>query len=299
MIAPSPRPGGVQAAPGVRSALVQATCLACTVRGCGLPLQAAGAVMTCAAGHAFDIARAGYVNLLQPQDRRSQAAGDAGAAVAARSALLARGIGRAVLTHIAARSIAVAADDILVDLGCGGGELAGGLAEEGRVQAIGIDLSTMAVERAARRFPSATWVVANADRRLPLLSGCAAIVTSVHGRRNPAECARVLAAAGTLIVAVPAPDDLRELRERISGQALPRERANAVIEEHRADFALARRDVVREQHDLDREALLQLLQGTYRGGRLSAAPQVDALDRLTVTLASEVLEFARREPPPE
>ena len=275
---------------------MQATCLACTVRGCGLPLQTAGVLMSCAAGHAFDIARAGYVNLLQPQDRRSRAAGDAGAAVGARSALLARGIGRGVLTHIADRTASAATGDVLVDLGSGGGELAGGLAEAGRLRAIGIDLSSIAIERAARRFPAATWVVANADRRLPLLSGCAAIVTSVHGRRNPAECARVLAPAGTLIVAVPASDDLQELREQISGHALSRERADAVIDEHRAAFALVRRDVVREQHDLDRDALLLLLQGTYRGARLSAAPRIDALDRLRVTLASDVLEFVRREP---
>jgi 23S rRNA (guanine745-N1)-methyltransferase len=198
---------------------------------------------------------------------------------------------------MAARIAAAATDAVLVDLGSGGGELVGRLAADGRRHAIGIDLAAVAVERAARRFPSATWVVANADRRLPLLSGCASIVTSVHGRRNPAECARVLSATGTLLIALPAADDLQELRERMSGQAVARERANAVIDEHHADFALARRDVVREQHDLDREALLQLLQGTYRAGRASAAPRIEALDRLTVTLSADVLEFVRRTSP--
>jgi hypothetical protein len=107
----------------------------------------------------------------------------------------------------------------------------------------------------------------------------------------------VLSATGTLLIALPAADDLQELRERMSGQAVARERANAVIDEHHADFALARRDVVREQHDLDREALLQLLQGTYRAGRASAAPRIEALDRLTVTLSADVLEFVRRTSP--
>ena len=86
------------------------------------------------------------------------------------------------------------------------------------------------------------------------------------------------------------------MRARISGWAVLRDRVDAVIDEHKAAFALVRRDVVREQHDLDREALLLLLQGTYRGGRRSAAPHVSALDRLTVTLASDVLAFTRREP---
>jgi len=55
--------------------------LACSVRGCGLPLTRRDRALVCSAGHAFDIARSGYINLLQPQDRRSLVAGDSKTAV--------------------------------------------------------------------------------------------------------------------------------------------------------------------------------------------------------------------------
>ena len=41
--------------------------LACTVRDCGLPLEKREREYVCEYGHTFDIARSGYVNLLQPQ----------------------------------------------------------------------------------------------------------------------------------------------------------------------------------------------------------------------------------------
>ena len=85
---------------------------------------------------------------------------------------------------------------------------------------------TAAIERAARHFPDRIWVVANADRRLPLLDRSVDLALSIYGRRNPAEVARVLAAAGYLLVAVPAADDLIELRELVQGRRFERDRAS-------------------------------------------------------------------------
>ena len=39
--------------------------------------------MICPRGHSFDVARSGYINLLQPQERRSRNPGDSADAVAA------------------------------------------------------------------------------------------------------------------------------------------------------------------------------------------------------------------------
>ena len=65
---------------------------------------------------------------------------------------------------------------VAADLGCGSGELLGALAAARDICGAGIDLSTAAVERAARRYPALTWVVANADRRLPLLDASVHLV---------------------------------------------------------------------------------------------------------------------------
>lgn len=239
------------------------------------------------------MARRGYVNLLQPQDRRSLQSGDPKAAVEARARLEAAGVGRALVADVARRAgdLGLAAGAVVVDLGAGTGEVLGAIASAASITGIGIDLSTAAVEHAARRLPALTWVVANADRRLPLLDHRVDLACSLHARRNPQECARVLEPGGHLIVAVPAHDDLIELRRLVQGAGVERDRAAAVIAEHAPAFTLVDRGAVRERRHLDREALLALLRSTYRGGRVSTQARVDALTSLDVTLASDVIVF--------
>jgi 23S rRNA (guanine745-N1)-methyltransferase len=271
------------------------------------------------------VARSGYLNLLQPQDRKSTSAGDLKTAVDARARLLARGVGRALVDEIGRhvgrvlppsrnasadrRSLGGGGSDppgppgpkgpglrtpVVVDIGSGSGDVLGELARVRPIEGIGIDLSTAATAHAARRFPELTWVVANADRRLPLLDHSADLIVSVHGRRNPAECARVLKPGGWLLVAIPAPDDLVELREHVQGARVERDRGDALIAEHAPFFTVRERAVVRERPRLDREALKDLLRGTYRGERRSTADRVEALEDLEVTLASEVMVFTAR-----
>lgn len=269
--------------------------LACTVRGCGQPLALVGRSWTCARGHCFDIARSGYVNLLQPQDRRSRDAGDARAAIDARARLLATGVGRAIVDRVVDRARGLLGDNAtVVDLGSGSGETLEAIARTRRVVAVGIDLSTTAAELASRRCPVITWVVANADRRIPLLEASVDLVISQHARRSPLECARLLRRGGHLLVSVPAPDDLVELREAVQGNGVLRPRADVAISEHARDFELVSREEVRERHVLDRAALLDVLRGTYRGARTSAASRLETLTELAVTFASEICLFRRR-----
>jgi len=270
--------------------------LACSVRKCGRPLERHANAWTCANGHSFDVARSGYVNLLQPQDRRSTHAGDPLAAIEARGRLLAAGIGMGLLDGIAAATMALGLSDdaVIVDLGCGGGEMLGKLDARHVARAIGIDLAHAAVARAAKALPVLTWVVANADRRLPLLEASVNLIWSVHARRNPVECARVLATDGWLLIAVPAPDDLVELRQAVFGGRVDHQRGDGVVAEHEPYFALESRSEHREQLTLDADRLRDLLTGTYRGARTAVSDQRAALETMTVTLASEILLFRPR-----
>jgi 23S rRNA (guanine745-N1)-methyltransferase len=251
--------------------------------------------MVCSAGHSFDIARSGYISLLQPQDRRSIQAGDSKSAIEARAALERAGIGRALIDAVVQTVTRLeAAPGVIVDLGSGSGEILGRLWTGHSIQGIGIDLSTAAAEFAARRFPALTWVVANADRRLPLQDASVDLVLSINGRRNPRECARVLNTAGFLLVALPATDDLIELRACVQGEGIPRDRVDAMVHEHQTLFTVVDHVRAREQIELDRDALLNLLKGTYRGARLADAARVEGLQRGAVTLSSDIVLMQRR-----
>jgi 23S rRNA (guanine745-N1)-methyltransferase len=249
-------------------------------------------VYSCARGHTYDIAKSGYVNLLQPQDRRSPHAGDRRDAIVARARLLSLGIGTGVLHAVAERTTAsLTPDSVVADLGCGGGELLATVHDRQHVDGIGIDLSTDATEHAARRYPHLTWVVANVDRGIPLLDRSVDVLVSLHGRRNPAESARVLAKDGRLIVAIPAADDLVELREHVQGQGIQRERATALLGEHEQLFDVSDRAFLRERQTVSADALHDLLRGTYRGARTSEADRIATLSAGSITLASEIVVF--------
>jgi 23S rRNA (guanine745-N1)-methyltransferase len=267
--------------------------LACTVRGCHLPLERQAHAFTCSRGHTFDIARAGYLNLLQPQDRKSSVAGDPPPAVDARARLLDAGIGMHLLTSVAAtpQAMALTPASVAVDLGCGTGHMLRLLNASSQAITIGVDLSTRAIELSARRAPGLMWVVANADRRLPLLDHRVDLVLSVHARRNPAEAARIAAPGAAMIVAVPADDDLVELREAVQGERSTRERVDQLIAEHRAEWRVADRWAVRETRRCSAGTLRDLLVCTYRGGRRSQAERIDALGDMDVTFASDIVVF--------
>ena len=242
------------------------------------------------------MARSGYVNLLQPQDRRSPVAGDSSEAIDARARLLAAGVGRTILDRFVAQAAGLDLPDraLVVELGSGAGEALGALALRREITGVGIDLSAAAASRAARRFPALTWVVANADRRLPLVDRSASLVLSMHARRNPAESARVLSPHGHLLLGVPAADDLIELRAAVMGDGVLHDRVEAVVSAHAALFSVKERWTVRERHALAREPLLDLLRGTYRGVRTSAVERVDALVELDVTLSSDIVLLTPR-----
>ena len=217
--------------------------------------------MLCPRGHSFDVARSGYINLLQPQERRSKKPGDTADAVAGRRRLHDRGVTEPLL-HAIADMMAPSARDIVLDAGCGDGFYLGSLAQLAGFGAHGVDISTPAVDAAARRYPECEWIVANADRFVPYSDGSFSAVLSITARMNSGEFRRVLRAGGRLIVALPAPDDLVELR------GAGRDRVAKAVETFDRDFTLADRRRITTTADLDSAAVHDVLLSIYRPMRL-------------------------------
>ena len=247
--------------------------LLCPVRDCREPLVRDNQRIYCGRGHSFDVARSGYINLLQPQDRRSKEPGDTVAAVAARRRLHDRGITTPLLDGIS-HIIAASAGDFVLDAGCGDGFYLGSLAGRIGFNGHGVDISLPAVEAAARRYKNCQWVVANADRMIPYLDQSFTLVMSITARMNAPEFRRVLRDDGRLLVAIPAPDDFNELR----GDG--RDRADRTIETFAKEFTLVDRRRVTTTADLDAKAVDDVLHSIYRPMQATAAHAM----RLTFSL---------------
>jgi 23S rRNA (guanine745-N1)-methyltransferase len=231
--------------------------LLCTVRNCHLALAREKSRLVCPLGHSFDVARSGYINLLQPQDRRSRQPGDTVAAVAARRRLHDRGVSAPLLQGIA-ETIGASTGDVVLDAGCGDGFYLGSLAREAGFDAHGVDISIPAVDAAARRHPECEWIVANADRFVPYADRSFSVVLSITARMNATEFRRVLRDEGSLLVALPAPDDLIELR------GIGRDRVSRTVDTFAHGFSLAAQRRVTTSADLDAAGVQDVLHSIYR-----------------------------------
>jgi 23S rRNA (guanine745-N1)-methyltransferase len=183
---------------------------------------------------------------------------------------------------------------VCADLGCGEGTHLAALVDHFRFDGVGVDLSLDAIEAAAKRHPDITWIVANADRTLPFTDSSIALVVSVDGRRNTPEIARVLAKGGAYVVALPAEDDLAELREAVLGAADAPDRTAAVTKETEGRFELVERTIARETRRFGPTELALLAASTYRCGRTREREKLATVGDLDVTTSHHVLRFRRR-----
>ena len=235
--------------------------LVCPVRDCGKPLLREQKRLVCADAHSFDLARSGYINLLQPQERRSKQPGDSQAAVEARQRLHDRGVTAPLLDAIA-KITGASAEDVVLDAGCGDGFYLGSLATRIGFEAHGVDISLPAIRAPARRFPPAEgrfeWIVANVDRSIPYEDASFSLVLSITGRMNADEFRRVLGTDGRLLVAIASPEDLVELR------GPGRDRVPRTLETFSQDFTLIDQQRATTVADLDTEAVRDVLVSIYR-----------------------------------
>ncbi len=128
--------------------------LACPV--CGAELRRENRSLICQAGHTFDIAKSGYVNMLPPGKEKNARTGDEKDMVRARVAFLEQGYYNRISSAAADVIGEFTAGGVICDMGCGEGHhtcrIAGEVHEKtGRdVMALGFDASKYAAECASR-----------------------------------------------------------------------------------------------------------------------------------------------------
>ncbi|MGN1347279.1 MAG: putative RNA methyltransferase [Eubacteriales bacterium] len=209
--------------------------LVCPV--CGAALIRRERSLCCTAGHTFDLAKCGYVNLLPPGKEKNARTGDEREMVRAREAFLSLGCYDRITDRLAELIAAHAAESSLTvcDMGSGEGyhtcRLTGRLAAQtgGEVLAVGFDASKYAAERACKRavrsgLMPADGVGAAFDAgtaayflpgnlfRLPVADHCMNTAVSLFAPVAGAEAKRVLTKNGILAVVSSGAGHLMEMR---------------------------------------------------------------------------------------
>ncbi|WP_370323704.1 methyltransferase domain-containing protein [Euzebya sp.] len=189
--------------------------LACPVCAGPLVQDAAGegegpGPLRCDRGHAVDVARQGYVTLTRAGIRHD---GDTAAMVDARGRV--QDAGQFEPLTEALVDVVPEGCGTLLDVGAGTGHhLSAVLSARHDAVGIALDSSTAAAKRAARAHPRIGAVRADAAAEpLPVRDESIDTVLVTFAPRAVDELARVLRPDGLMVVAVPAPDHLAELRD--------------------------------------------------------------------------------------
>jgi 23S rRNA (guanine745-N1)-methyltransferase len=181
----------------------------------------------CAQGHAFDVAKEGYLSLLHGR-QKGEGRGDSKAMILARDRVHRAGVFDPLVKALAALPFETPPKNVL-ELGCGEGFFLGQVVRSyGIATSYGLDLSVDAVKLAARTLKQSLILRADLLNPLPFAAGSLDLVQSIFAPRPLAEIERVLRPGGYALFVYPQADHWQELRAflplaKIGEEKLPSE----------------------------------------------------------------------------
>lgn len=216
-----------------------------------------GSGVRCGNGHAYDLARQGYLNLLSHSPPRHA---DSAAMVEARDRFLGTGAYAGVSAAVTSMIIGDGGSvDALLDVGAGPGYYLSQVLERVGRRGLALDISPYAARRAARAHPRIGAVVADAWGPLPVADAAVEVVLSVFAPRQPAEFARVVAPDGLVIIVSPLEDHLVELRDPLGLLEVEPGKQDRIASTMTTHFSAVDEVVVRDRLTLSSRAVLDLV----------------------------------------
>jgi 23S rRNA (guanine745-N1)-methyltransferase len=258
--------------------------LRCPVCADGLALTARTA--NCSRGHAYDLAKQGYLNLLPSASTGIE--GDTAAMIEARANFLAGGHYAPIRDTLRAHTPPTATR--FAEVGAGTAYYLAGVidAVEERV-GIALDVSRYAARRAAKVDPRIGSVVCDAWKELPLRDGVADVVLDVFAPRNASEMRRVLAPEGTLLVVTPNQGHLAELIAVLGMVRVDEDKERRLRESLAGEFVQTDAAAVEVGMRLDHRSVEQLVAMTPSARHLQPAELTERIavlvDPVEVTLS--------------
>lgn len=233
---------------------------------CGAVLNRVEKTWRCAAGHSFDIARQGYVNLLPVQQKHSLHPGDTREQVASRREFLNAGFYEPIADTLVRTATELGCAGPVLDVGCGEGYYSTRLTAALGAELVGVDISKEAVRFAAAQHKDALWLCATAAK-LPVADGAVGTLTSLFALTVPGEFRRVLRRDGYFLQVLAAEDHLLGLKSIIYPELVFKEKDTVPRE---PGFELVKSVPIRFTFTVE---------GSQVGNLLSMTPHVYRIDR--------------------
>jgi 23S rRNA (guanine745-N1)-methyltransferase len=269
---------------------------------CDGPLALGAKSAACERGHAFDVARSGYLNLLLPNQRHSPDPGDSPHMMRSRRAFLqagfyepaAHGVNAAVAEVLAGRERAA-----IADIGCGEGfflaKLKAFLDAETPASVyryFGVDISRTGVRMATTYDRKIAWIVASLHNS-PFVAQSLDVAISMFSPIAPSDVRRIVRPDGALVIVTPGPDHLDALRAVIYPSVVPHSSMPTLMAGD-TGFDLSRSTRVRYPISLTSASdITHLLAMTpyYWNISLETKARVEALTELDLTVDVHVTVF--------
>ena len=186
---------------------------------CSSGLRRNERVFSCDNGHAFDIAKSGYVNLLLSKHAGKTVHGDNKLMLKARRDFLEKGYYQPLRDAVCDAAVSVYEHGAVLDTGCGEGYYTSALAERfrsaGKAPAIaGTDISKIAVEMASKRGDDISYAAASSFA-LPIADSSCGLLMTIFSPYCGEEFRRVLFHGGYMVMVIPGAEHLWEMKQII------------------------------------------------------------------------------------
>lgn len=254
---------------------------------CRSPLDDTGKTMRCKNGHSYDISAKGYVNLLRAGKTQR---GDDIEMISARRRFLSGG-------HYAPLCLALCDTvksipyETLLDAGCGEGyytEKICALFDDRQIY--GLDISKKAAEKTSSLCKTAHICAASAYD-MPYDDDSFDIILNVFSPLALDEYKRVLKHGGRLVMAVPNPNHLIELKQAVYESVFVKEMKSTALD----GFDLMNERCVEYKMELSNSELKDLFMMTpyYKKTGMKDKQKLDSIDCLDVTASFTVFDYVR------
>ena len=255
---------------------------------CGRHLEENGRALRCEAGHSFDLAKEGYINLLTGS-KPADAMGDSKQAARFRRDFLNAGYYAPLRDALTARF--QGRSGALLELCCGEGYYTAALGQNPDLTVYGFDLAREMVRLAAKRNAGLTLFVANLAR-IPVADAAFDWATLLFAPFGESELCRVLRPGGRLTLVVPGRRHLFGLKQAVyekpyeNDEALPAAERLRLLGTQKA----AGRITLRSQADV--QAVFRMTPYYYRTSPADRA-KLDGLDELETEIEFVLAEYEK------